>query len=241
MHKRQSNISTAVTLCLLLLAWGAPSQAAQSIQPKVRLVLVGDSIVVGWGKPLRKYLSDEVVVTNLAVGGRSSKSFMAEGSWQKALALKPDYILIEFGHNDQPGHGPQIITDPQTSYRQYMTRYVEEALAAGIQPVLVTSLSRREWDANGKINSSLQPYVKVVAEIAAEKRVPLVDLHRRSIELYEKLGRDKVNELSNRQTKGNQPPVIDNSHLNDKGSELAAQIVAEELKNAVPALAQYVK
>jgi lysophospholipase L1-like esterase len=227
------------------------SRPASTSLSKIRIVLVGDSTVTdnaGWGKGFAKCFTDEAQVINLSRGGRSSKSFIAEGAWKKALALKPDYVLIQFGHNDQPGHGPQRETDPQTTYRQYMTQYVDEARAAGIKPVLVTSLSRRQWGPDGKIHSTLQPYADVVKQIAAEKKVPLIDLHARSIELYEKLGKAKVDELSPKKTpkldkaeQGNKADVLDGTHLNAKGSDVVGPIVAEELKNAVPELLAYIK
>jgi lysophospholipase L1-like esterase len=218
---------------------------------KVRIVLAGDSTVTdkaGWGTGFAKCLTDDVELINLSRGGRSSKSFIAEGSWKKVLELKPDYVLIQFGHNDQPGHGPDRETDPQTTYRQYMTQYVDEARAAGIKPVLVTSLSRRQWGADGKIHSTLQPNADVVKQIAVEKKVPLIDLHARSIELYEKLGKEAVNKLSPKKTpkgdkaeQGSTADALDGTHLNAKGSDVVGPIVAEELKKVVPELAAYIK
>src|SRR2546428_11891772 len=164
---------------------------------KTHIVLAGDSTVTdnaGWGKGFANAMKDDVEVINLSKGGRSSSSFIKEGSWKKALDLKPDYVLIQFGHNDQPGHGDRE-TDPQTTYKQYMTQYVDEAKAAGIKPVLVTSLSRRQWTADGKIKSSLTPWADVVKAIAAEKNVPLIDLHALSIAYYEKEGKAKILEI----------------------------------------------
>jgi pectinesterase len=226
--------------------------AAKPAGKKVRIVLAGDSTVTdkaGWGTGFAKCLTDDVDLINLSRGGRSSKSFIAEGSWKKVLELKPDYVLIQFGHNDQPGHGPDRETDAQTTYRQYMTQYVDEARAAGIKPVLVTSLSRRQWGPDGKIHSTLQPNAEVVKQIAAEKKVPLIDLHARSVELYEKLGKEAVNKLSPKKTpKGDKAEqaataadALDGTHLNAKGSDVVGPIVAEELKNAVPELAAYIK
>jgi pectinesterase len=244
-------------LMALLPAAHAAAADAQTTGPAsagnkaVRIALVGDSTVTdnaGWGKGFAGCFKKDAQVINLSRGGRSSRSFIAEGSWRKALALKPDYVLIQFGHNDQPGHGPERETDPQTTYRKYMTQYVDEARAAGIKPVLVTSLSRRQWGPDGKIHSTLQPYADVVKEIAAEKHVPLIDLHARSIELYEKLGKARVNELSPKKTprldkaeQGNKAEVLDGTHLNAKGSAVVGPIVAEELKKAVPELAPYIK
>ena len=84
----------------------APSQAKT-----VRIVLVGDSTVtdgVGWGFGFKQYLGAGAECVNTAANGRSSKSFLDEGRWRDALALKGDYYLIQFGHNDEPGKGPSL-------------------------------------------------------------------------------------------------------------------------------------
>src|SRR4051794_31505182 len=91
---------------------------AQNPAPKVRIVLAGDSTTAvgsGWGPGFIKCLTPDVDCINMARGGRSSKSFIHEGLWKKSLELKPDYILIQFGHNDQPGHGADRETDPETT------------------------------------------------------------------------------------------------------------------------------
>ncbi|MGB8225280.1 MAG: glycosyl hydrolase family 28 protein, partial [Sedimentisphaerales bacterium] len=144
------------------------------------------------------------------------------------------YYLIQFGHNDEPGKGPERSTDANTTYREFMTRYVDEARAIGAKPILVTSLVRRQWDksGSGKINSSLIPYVETVKKIAKEKNVPLVDLHARSKELCEQWGKEKCLQFS--PVKDNNQP--DNTHLNAKGSPIFARLVVEELIRAIPEL-----
>lgn len=204
---------------------------------KIRIVLVGDSTVTdasGWGLGFKEFVNDRAECINTSAGGRSSKSFIAEGKWQKALELKGDYYLIQFGHNDEPGKGPERETDPNTTYAANMLRYVEEARAIGAKPVLVTSLVRRQWDksGSGKINSSLVPYVEAVKKIAAEHQVPLVDLHTRSQALCESWGREKCLEFS----PVNSTNQIDNTHLNAKGSVIFARLVVEELRKVVPEL-----
>lgn len=245
MRKLLHAAALAIAFALCGIAAGADEPVAKSADttaktaPKVHIVLAGDSTVTddaGWGKGFAKCLTDDVKLTNLSRGGRSSKSFIAEGLWKKCLDLKPDYILIQFGHNDQPGHGADRETDPNTTYRQYMNQYVDEARAAGIKPVLITSVSRRQWGKDGKIHSTLEPNVAVVKEIAAEKKVPLIDLHAQSIELYERLGKDRCNEISPPKGDG-----FDGTHFNAKGSDLIGPIVAAELKKAVPDLASHLK
>ncbi|MBN1764582.1 MAG: hypothetical protein JW860_04940 [Sedimentisphaerales bacterium] len=108
---------------------------------KTTVVLAGDSTVTddaGWGAGFAACLSDKAQCTNLSRGGRSSGSFVAEGCWQEVLNLKPDYVLIQFGHNDEPGHGPDRESEPNTTYRAHMERYVDDARVAGIEPILVT-------------------------------------------------------------------------------------------------------
>lgn len=222
--------------------------------PPITIYLVGDSTVTpdaGWGEGFTACLSEQAKVTNTSKGGRSSKSFMNEGRWKAVLDAKPDYVLIQFGHNDQKLNDPTRGTDPDTTYRQYMNQYVDEAIAAGIKPILVTSLSRRQWAKNNsdKIESTLAPYANVVKEIARQKSVPLIDLHARSIELYEKLGKAEINTMSPTKpaTQPSDDPsekaatVLDGTHLNAKGSAVVGKLVAEELAKAVPALAPYVK
>src|ERR1035441_4427656 len=125
-------------LTLLLLA----ATAAAQNRP-LKIVLVGDSTINdegGWGPGFRDSFGPGVEEVNLALNGRSSKSFREEGHWTPALATKPDYILIQFGHNDVPGKGPDRETDPGTTYRENLARYVDEARAAGAIPVLITSI-----------------------------------------------------------------------------------------------------
>ena len=227
-----------ILLCVIaVFAGGLLPLAAGETNAPVKIILVGDSTVtdkVGWGLGFKQLLTGRAECSNTAAGGRSSRSFIAEGKWQAALALKGDYYLIQFGHNDEPGKGPARETQPETTYREFMARYVDEARAIGAKPVLVTSLVRRQWNASGdgKITSSLEPYVAAVKRLAAEKHVPLLDLHTDSKALCEQLGQERCNLLS--------PLVsnkVDNTHLNAKGSLVFARLVVTELVQAVPELA----
>ena len=109
-------------------AMAEPAQPmAAAAAPNIRIVLVGDSTVNdggGWGYGFKQYLTTNAECINTAANGRSSKSFMAEGRWTNALALHGDYYLIQFGHNDEPGKGTDRETDPATTYKQNLERYV---------------------------------------------------------------------------------------------------------------------
>jgi PelA/Pel-15E family pectate lyase len=231
--------------CCVLLTPGPAAGQTPGSKPAearlVRIVLVGDSTVTddsGWGAGFKQLLNERAECVNTAANGRSSKSFIDEGRWQAALDLHADYYLIQFGHNDQPGKGPERETDPATTYRQNMARFVDDARARGAKPILVTSLTRRIFDASGtKIQSTLTPYVEAVKAVAAEKRVPLVDLHARSVELSERLGRQALYEFSPKTETGE----YDTTHLNAKGSALFAQLVVDELRRVAPEVARVLR
>jgi len=207
-----------------------------SATAKVRIVLVGDSTVTddsGWGAGFRRLAAKGVEVVNLAANGRSSKSYIDEGRWKDALARRGDYYLIQFGHNDEPGKGPERETDPSTTFRANIIRYVDEALGIGATPVLITPLVRRIYNEDGTIRTTQAPYVEVVRAIAQEKKLPLVDLHAISRSDAEQAGDDVWADLSPRDEKG----VVDRTHLNGKGGEVVGRMVADALRQAVPKLA----
>jgi len=192
----------------------------------------------GWSAGFKKLLTQRVECTNLAANGRSTMSFMKEGRWTNALALKADYYLIQFGHNNEPGK-PGRSTDMPT-FVSDIKKYVEDVQRAGAKPILLTPLTRRQWDKTerGRIKSSLAPYAEEVKRIGAEQKVPVIDLHSRSIEVCEKLGREKCLEFSPMKVVDG-TNTVDNTHLNEKGSVLFGRVVAEELVKVVPELKPY--
>ncbi|MDZ4796544.1 MAG: pectate lyase [Bryobacteraceae bacterium] len=147
----------------------------------VRIILVGDSTVNdegGWGPGFASsFAGAPVEVVNLAKNGRSSKSFRDEGLWAKVLTgPKPDYVLIQFGHNDCPGKGPERETVPQTTYRANLTRFIEEVRAAGGTPVLV-------------------PFVEETRRLGASLRAPVMDLYQLTWAQTEALGPKRADTL----------------------------------------------
>ncbi|HEX8142781.1 MAG TPA: glycosyl hydrolase family 28 protein [Pyrinomonadaceae bacterium] len=223
---------------------GKVVDAAQASAAKFKIILVGDSTVTdkdGWGAGFKRHLSSEVECVNMARGGRSSKSYINEGWWRQALDLRGDYYLIQFGHNDQPGKGPERETDPRSTYPEYMARYVDEARAAGAKPILVTSLVRRSGWKDGKLNSDLSSYAEAVKKVAAEKRVPLIDLHALSMAYINAMGRERSNELGKMKPDGRGGQEMDYTHLGERGSEAMGQLVADELRKIETQLAAYIK
>ncbi len=212
---------------------------AHAAETKTRVALAGDSTVTdkaGWGAAFAKLLGPDAECINFAGGGQSSKSFRDTGNWRKIIDAKPAFILIQFGHNDMPGKGPKRETDPETTYRQNLIRFIEEARAIGAKPILVTSLARRTFD-NGKIRGELKPWADAARKVATEQQVPCVDLFVRSVDLHNQLGHTASDEFN--------PPgkdgKTDHTHLNDHGAGVIANIIAEELRKVAPEFVKLLK
>lgn len=131
---------------------------AMTADRPVTIFIIGDSLAAkkdltkgtperGWGMALQQYFDEAyVVVDNHAVNGRSSKSFIDEGRWDKVLALiKPgDYVIIQFGHNDEKPQ-PERHTDPGSTFDYNIARYVRETREKGGIPVVMNPMARRNW------------------------------------------------------------------------------------------------
>ena len=221
-------------LLLLLLsgpAWSAPAHD--------RIILVGDSTMAsstGYGDALCERFTLDTACINLARGGRSSGSFRAEGRWDEVTGLLRDgatfrrtYVLIQFGHNDQPGK-PGRSTDYVTEFPANMRRYVEQTRALGAVPVLVTPLSRRSFR-NGYVQDDLAPWAATVRSIARDTGTTLVDLNKLSLAAVQSMGPDQANKLARSGAN------FDHTHVGPQGAQLFSNMVARELLRQVPALA----
>ena len=187
---------------LLTASASALAQGPVAAVPEVRkitaskVILVGDSttaVMGGWGPSFCGYhVTSFMACVNLARGGRSSGSYFAEGSWDLALSemrtpgYKNIWVLIQFGHNDQPGK-PGRSTDLKSEFPANLRRYVTEARAAGAKPVLLTPLTRRIFK-NGILDNDLEPWAQATRKVAAEMNVPLVDLNARSVAAVQAIG-----------------------------------------------------
>jgi len=234
---------------------------------KVRVILVGDSTMAtrtGYGDALCARFVAAVECINLARGGRSSKSFRVEGLWgnvQKILAdnkasdqPRTTYVLIQFGHNDQPGKAERS-TDLATEFPVNIARYVDEVQSAGGVPILVTPLTRRTFR-NGVLHNDLIPWADVTRRIAKEKSVAVIDLNAKSALAVAQMGTAEAD------THAEEPPPpfpayaagsmgdptkpesntavksrFDYTHLGAKGAALFSRMVARELADVTLILA----
>jgi lysophospholipase L1-like esterase len=231
-------------ILLAMMSWAAaaaPAADAPAEPPAV--LLVGDSTLApqtGYGDALCQRLQPAVACLNLGRGGRSTLSYRAEGLWQRVItrlqAGEPGvvrHVLIQFGHNDQPGK-PGRSTDLATEFPANLARYVAEVRAAGGTPVLLTPLSRRSFR-DGVLLRDLQPWADATRAVARAEQVPLIDLHQLSADAVQALGPAEADLLAQAPPGS---PGFDRTHLGERGACLFAQLVAQALASQVPALAR---
>jgi lysophospholipase L1-like esterase len=195
-HPRLPTLGLALCLPFNAIAADAPVSPPATPIHASKIVLVGDSTTAvqgGWGGAFcDRHVASLLACVNLARGGRSTASYRAEGAWDIALhemragPFEAVYVLVQFGHNDQPGK-PGRSTDLATEYPQNLRRYVAEIRAAGAHAVLVTPLTRRQFEA-GRLLDDLAPWAEATRVVARELDVPLVDLHARSRDLVQGMG-----------------------------------------------------
>jgi lysophospholipase L1-like esterase len=214
----------------------------------VKIVLVGDSTVAtggGWGPGFCADFSPNVTCIDDALNGRSSKSFIDEGAWKKALDDHGDYYLIQFGHNDQKTI-PALHTDPGTTFAANLHRYIADVRAIGAVPVLVTSLSRRNYK-DGALVEDLTAYAEATRKVGADEYITVIDLNQMSVAMLKRM----TQEQADRFDKGNDPdtgkpvmtaadatatgvdvpspPALDRTHRNSDGQKVFGRLVADSI------------
>jgi lysophospholipase L1-like esterase len=189
---------------LLTAAFASAQTSVPNGLPPVRIILVGDSTMAvksGWGPGFCADVVAPANCLNMAKGGRSTSSYRAEGSWTQVMdQLKRNsqfaatYVLIQFGHNDQPGK-PGRSTDLATEFPVNLRQYVEDVKATGAKAVLITSLTRRSFK-DGKVKNDLLPWADATKQAAAAEGVPVLDLNAESVAAVEKMGPVEANTLA---------------------------------------------
>jgi lysophospholipase L1-like esterase len=225
-------------------AFDAASAAERRPGTTVRIDLIGDSTQTdnaGYGRGFCANLTAQVDCLNMAKGGASTKTYREQGLWDRALATKPDYMAIQFGHNDEVSKEHLAREVPLPDYVANLKRFVTEARGTGITPVLVTPLTRRYFGADGKIHSDLTEYSEAMRGVAREMNVPLIDLQNESIAYLDKAGEAEGNSLAITKKDADGKTIFDKTHLNWAGSYVFGRMVAVGLGRVLPALEMYVR
>lgn len=211
-------------------------------QKHITIYTIGDSTMAnknkgvypetGWCQVLGSYFDDSVTVSNHAVNGRSSKSFIDEGRWKTVLdSIKPgDLVFIQFGHNDEKEYDSTRYTVSFGTYSDNLRRFIMESREKGARPVLFTSIVRRKFDDNGRLTATHGDYPEATRRVAKELSVPLIDL--------EKLTEVWINSLGDEPSKeyflwtepdGKFPEGRkDDTHLSEKGAKEVAKLAMKD-------------
>jgi len=214
------------------------------------LYIIGDSTVkngdgsgkngqMGWGTVIDAHFdTGKISIQNHAIGGRSSRTFITDGRWDKILATlqKGDYVIMQFGHNDGGalddtarargtikgiGEDSVEIYNPIRkqkevvyTYGHYIRKYVNEAHEKEATAIICSPIPRREWK-DGKLVRANETYTKWAKEVAEQTKAQFIDLHNMISDEYDKMDTVKVNSFF----------PADHTHTNKEGAILNAKIV----------------
>lgn len=206
---------------------------------KIKVWMIGDSTMAnkqnpeknkewGWGMAFQQFFDTaRVQVMNHALNGRSTKSFIDQKRWQAIYEqLQPgDYVFIQFGHNDEKVDKPEVYADPDSAYKENLTRFVRETREKGAYPVLLTSVVRRKFDENGLLVDTHGRYPHVVRALARSLEVPLIDMQQKTHALVLKMGVEASKNLFMISTGKD-----DNTHFVKMGAEKVARLAFEGVR-----------
>jgi len=221
--------------------------------PAPTIHLVGDSTMAdkpdldyperGWGQLFRDLVRPPWRVVNYAANGRSTKSFRDEGRWDLVLQqLKADdWVLIQFGHNDEKKGDPTRYADPASDYPANLRHFIADVRARGAHPILATPVVRRDWKPDGSLGDTHGAYLAAGREVATAEKVPLLDLEALTRKLETGLGVEGSKKLHMIFAPGGDPHFptghTDNTHYVAFGARMVAELAARELARVAPPLA----
>ncbi len=234
-----NKILTLSLLCIIFLC-----SCKDEAPGKINIYIAGDStaqnydttktVQRGWGQMLPRFFDQQVNVINKAIGGRSTKSFLAEGRWQQILdSIKPnDYVIIQFGHNDASKKPERHASYPD--YKQNLIKMVTEAQAKQARPVLATSIVMRTFEGHALIDNRLLGYPAITRQVADSLNIPMIDTYVRTRDMIIMMGDSTSKSLymwvkpgiDKKHPEGRQ----DDTHLQEPGAMAVAKIVANEIK-----------
>ncbi len=246
MKKNFSLILSALGLLLLSFAFVQ--------KKKIKVWMIGDSTMcnyeanraplAGWGMPFVHFFDSSVVIDNRARGGRSTRTFISEGRWQPIAdsIQEGDYVFIQFGHNDEAKEIQyKDRYTPVPDYKTNLIKFISEARTKKATPVLITPVTRMRFDKQGNMQETHKEYSAAVWEIGKEYNTPVIDLDAKSRELLQKMGpiysKYLFMQLDSLEHPNYPTGQKDNTHFNDYGARVIAQLVLVEIKKQIPELA----
>lgn len=234
----------------------APAVSEIKVEPAPdvpTLWLCGNSTVVdqdyepwaSWGQMITRWFTEDVAVANYAESGETATSFVAAGRLKKIVSLmkKGDYVLMEFGHNDQKekrsGSGAFY------NFAYALKQFVDEARAKEVTPIFVTPTQRRSFGQDGKIQETHANYPEAMRWVAKDLNVPLIELHEMTRVFFEKLGVEGSKHALVHYPAGTYPGQVkafeDNTHFNPYGAYEIAKMMVEGMKTLNLPIVQHVR
>lgn len=247
---RHNRSISLVTLGIILLSFVFTEK-----KKKIKVWMIGDSTMAsyeasraplaGWGMPFVYFFDSTVTVDNRAKGGRSTRTFISEGRWQPIADSMQDgdYVMIQFGHNDEAKE--ERYKDrytPVPDYKTNLIRFITETKNKKANPVIITPVTRMRFDKNGIQQETHKEYTAAAWEVGKEYNIPVIDLDTKSRELLQQLGPDyskllfmQLDSMAHPNYPAGQK---DNTHFNDYGARIIAQLVLAEIKELQLELAE---
>ncbi|WP_020210450.1 rhamnogalacturonan acetylesterase [Gilvimarinus chinensis] len=232
------------------------ASASSASDRPVHVYLAGDSTMsikeakdypeTGWGVPFAYFFNESIVVDNRAKNGRSTRTFIEEGRWKGIMeGIQPgDYVIIQFGHNDQSEHKKDRYTPP-ADYKANLTRFITDVKSAKASPILMTPVTRRYFNEQGVIEPTHNGYDDLARQVAEQSGVFFVDMETVTRTYFTEMG-DDLSKLRFMHIAPDLHPnypigVTDDTHFNHLGAREVAQLVLAELKKQGHPLAQQLR
>ena len=254
-NNKMKNRTRFTTICALITL--AALSVGFAVEKPV-LYIIGDSTVRnedslghrGWGSHIVKYLdTNKISVSNQAMAGRSTRTFIKEGRWTKVLStLKSgDYVMMQFGHNEgsRPdtgragyrgvlrgiGEDSVVLTWRDSSkeivhsYGWYIRKFIRDVKAKGATPIVLSMIPRNEFR-DGKVQRADKDYGLWAKQVAEEEGAFFVDLNAITADKYDKFGPEETKKFF----------PGDHTHTNPAGADVNAQSVVEGVRanKAIP-------
>lgn len=196
---------------------------------------VEDFLERGWAQLLKENIKDNVLVNNYAKNGRSTRTFIEEGLWDNLIenTHKGDYVIIQFGHNDEPEYKESSYTNP-TQFRLNFTAFIAEVRANGANPILCTPVARRKFDKEGNLVATHGEYPDIIRSVAKEENVSLIDMEKSTSKWLQDKGvedsKKYFHKLEPGESKLYPEGLDDNTHFNEMGASVVANLFIDEVK-----------
>lgn len=220
-------MNTVARTVILGLAFVLGVQTVPANETNLTVGLIGDSTVAtkyGWGPAFEKLVNDKVQVLHYAKNGATLESL--SDRLDELVVLKPDYVLIQFGHNDQKKYDTKV-------YSEKLRSYVLRIKAVGGKPIILSSVTRRTFAAGSKIKpreeglkANLTFYAKAAQTVAKEEKVPFIDLYSISVAHHNEIGPEASAAYNYNES--------DTTHFSPEGADAIAALVQKELQRVVP-------